>query len=122
MKNAYFCAMALLAAACAAHAQGLSDPTRPPGASALETETPAPSSPRLQSILISPQRKLAVINGEAVALGGRVGEATLIRISEASVVLKRNGELETLRMFPSGMDKKPAPASVARTREKGEKP
>ena len=104
--------------------QGLSDPMRPPSASALSGAAPIEveaeaSGPRLQSILISPTRKLAVISGQTVALGGRYGDATLVAISEASVVLKRGAERETLRLLPAA-EKKPAARRAGRAKEKGE--
>ena len=91
-------------------AQGLSDPMRPPGPP-LPTDRASPetqtSRPQLQSILLSPQRKVAVINGQTVVLGGRIGDATLLEISATGVVLKRAEGLETLRLLPD-TDKKPA--------------
>jgi MSHA biogenesis protein MshK len=97
-------------------AQGLADPTRPPLASADAFGEDAPAS-RLQSILISSGRKLAVINGQTVPLGGRAGDATLVRIDIAEVTLKRGDQYETLRMYP-GIDKKSALAS--RNKKNGE--
>src|SRR5205823_5413429 len=58
----------------AALAQPLNDPTRPPSATSPESGEPVPS--RLQSVLLSPTRKIAVIDGRAVRLGERVGDAT----------------------------------------------
>ena len=95
---------ALLAGA--AQAQPMGDPMRPPGLTASGGLAPEPSAgPHLQSVLISPQRRLAVINGETVALGGKVGDATLVRIAETGVVLKRGESLETLPLLP-GIEKK----------------
>ena len=107
--------MALAAGCSLAHAQVLNDPTRPPGVSpagsAAEVDARAGAT-QLQSILLSPGRKLAVINGQTVPLGGRIGDATLLAISETGVVLKRGAEVETLRLLPD-VDKKPArPAAV----------
>ena len=92
----------LLAAAASAHAQTLIDPTRPPSApigsaDALEETT----GMQLQGILFSSGRKVAVINGAMVPLGGMVGEAKLVRISETQVVLKKGDETEVLRLYPS---------------------
>src|SRR5262249_16196327 len=61
------------------------DPMRPPSAS----ETPALAAsggPRLESVLIAPDRRIAVINGEQVSVGGRVGAGEVIRITESEVV------------------------------------
>jgi MSHA biogenesis protein MshK len=120
MKPPGLCTIVLLASSFAAHGQGLADPTRPPSAP-LQSEAAAagsdPSRPQLHSILLSPSRKLAVINGETVALGGRFGEATLVRISETGVVLKRGEALEALPLLP-GIDKKSA---AKRRADKGDK-
>lgn len=96
-----------LAAWPAAHAQpALSDPTRPPmvlpGAlhHAIQPgEAPAKAS-RLQSVLISPHRRLAVIDGRTVPLGGKVDDATLVQIAETHVTLKQGDELKTLELYP----------------------
>jgi MSHA biogenesis protein MshK len=86
-----------------AQTTGLSDPTRPPNASTIAAAAGAPDAaagPRLQSVLISPDRKLAIIDGQTVALGGSVGDATLVQISETGVTLKRGAELTRLELYP----------------------
>lgn len=93
----------------AAHAQALSDPTRPPQVSAAAAAVaPGAAASRLQSVLISPARKLAVIDGRTVPLGGMVDGATLVAIRESEVVLQKGSERETLR-FHSGIERKPVP-------------
>jgi MSHA biogenesis protein MshK len=94
----------------AAHAQALADPTRPPqaaGSGPLLEAAPAERT-RLQSVLLSPGRKLAVIDGQTVPLGGRVGEATVVEISPDQVVLRQGAELRTLKLHPAAV-KKPIP-------------
>ena len=98
------------AASPAAHAQaGLSDPTRPPAASAEERRsagTPqARSAHRLQSVLLSPKRKLAVIDGHTVALGGRIDDALIVAITETGVTLRRGDQTEVLPLN-AGVQKK----------------
>jgi MSHA biogenesis protein MshK len=88
----------------AALAQALSDPTRPPSAASPQESEAAPS--RLQSVLISPTRKIAVIDGRTVRLGERVGDATLVAIAPSEVTLQRGAKYETLRMHPA-VEKKP---------------
>ncbi|MGH8686101.1 MAG: MSHA biogenesis protein MshK [Burkholderiales bacterium] len=94
----------VLGFACAARAQPapLVDPTRPP---IVEPERPAdagqkPAGPRLQSVLISPSRRVAVIDGNAVAVGEKFGEATVTAISEGAVVLRYADRKETLHLLP----------------------
>ena len=95
-----------LAAALPALAQtaGLTDPTRPPNASTIAASSgasdAAAAGPRLQSVLLSPDRKLAIIDGETVALGGSVGGATLVQISETGVTLKRGAQVTRLELYP----------------------
>ncbi|MDD5174830.1 MAG: hypothetical protein PHQ05_00215 [Sterolibacterium sp.] len=87
----------------------LSDPTRPPTtvvepASTATTEgVPPPSG--LQSIILGKGRKpMAVINGVAVELGDKIGDATLVKISESEVVLKGPAGKEILYLTP-GVEK-----------------
>lgn len=111
--RSFACALiaALTSAAAAAQAR-LPDPTRPPQRAPAADE-PAKtaeqgatrSGPRLQSILISPQRKLAVIDGRTVPLGGEVNGAKLVAITEGGVTLRRDGQSQTLRLNP-GVEKK----------------
>ena len=101
--------MILLAAAPGLLAQ-LADPTRPPSAGAAMpqgAQDDAPAGRQLQSVLLSGGRKLAVIDGRMVPLGGMIGEARVVRISETEVVLKSGQETETLKLYP-GVEKKPA--------------
>jgi len=80
---------------------GLADPTRPPfGAVNAGGEEAAPAGPQLQSVLISPARKVAVINGRTVPLGGRFRDATLTRITESGVELRKGSRVEVLKLFP----------------------
>jgi len=120
MRNGAFrCMMAIaaLVAMAGAQAQALTDPTRPPsaasGSPAAQEEAPGT---QLQSILLSSGRKVAVINGTMVPLGGMVGEARVVRITETEVVLKKGGETEVLKMYP-GIDKRPVKRTAARRGE-----
>ena len=100
-----FAAAAATLAMASARAQVLTDPTRPPNAPvAGEAPESGPPGTQLQSVLISPSRKLAVINGTMVPLGGMVGEAKLVKITESEVVLQKGSETEVLKLFP-GVDK-----------------
>jgi len=118
----YLMAVAMLAATAGARAQGLPDPTRPPSASASSALSGAQTAPeeitgtQLQSILLSRGRKIAVINGTMVPLGGMVGEARVVGISETQVVLKKGEETEILKMYP-GIDKHPVKRTAARRGE-----
>jgi MSHA biogenesis protein MshK len=112
----------LLCYACATWAQGgaLVDPTRPPTlttASGRE-ESAAPSGPQLQSVLISPTRRVAVISGSTVVQGGKYGNATVSSISEGAVLLRYADRKETLHLLPRVM-KRERPTDTAAQTQKG---
>lgn len=93
-----------------AKADALPDPTRPaigaePGAAGAE----APSGPRLQMIKISPSRRSAIIDGQEVTVGSRVGDMRVVKISEGEVVLRGKAGTETLKLF-TDVDKRPVMA------------
>jgi MSHA biogenesis protein MshK len=102
--------LALALAACSALAQPLADPMRPPQQASApapggdKASSEAPAVPQLHTILISGTRKLAVIDGATVPLGGRVGDAKVVRIAEAEVTLRRGEELQVLKLH-AGVEK-----------------
>ncbi|MET3131397.1 MSHA biogenesis protein MshK [Oxalobacteraceae bacterium GrIS 1.11] len=90
-------------------AQSLFDPTQPPASlntplvSGQVAPPVAPAGPELQSLLISRNpggRKIAVIDGQTLRVGSRLGDAVLVRMTETEVVLKRGKAYETLKLFP----------------------
>jgi hypothetical protein len=54
----------------------------------------------LQSVLISPERRSAIINGRLVALGDSFAGYQVAGIGESEVLLRSGGETRTLRLFP----------------------
>jgi hypothetical protein len=91
----------------AAFAQPLADPTRPPAQGPAQLRQAEPARQRLQSVLISAGRSIAVIDGRPVALGGRVGGATLVSIEPSEVTLQRGAARERLTLLPSAIEKRP---------------
>jgi MSHA biogenesis protein MshK len=84
-------------------AQSLSDPTRPPASlrGAQEgNQQSVTSGPILQSVLVSPERKVAVISGQTVSLGEKYGDARVVKITESEVVLSGSTGVQTLKLFP----------------------
>ena len=77
------------------------DPTRPPSAAlaAPDAEKGAPNR-TLQSVLIAPGRSVAVIDGQLVRVGSRLGDAQVVKIDESGVVLRSGGTTETLKLLP----------------------
>jgi len=92
-----------LAASPQAHAQAMSDPMRPPREILGGPEAPeavASTSPA-QVVIISSDRRQATINGRTVTLGGRYGDATLVRISDAEIVLQKPDSTEVIKLYSS---------------------
>ena len=97
-------------------AQGLNDPTRPPReilGGAAGTFEPAVSSSPAQVVIVSKDRHQATINGRTVSLGGRYGDATLVRISDEEIVLQRPEATETIKLYSSVQRKRHWPAARA---------
>jgi hypothetical protein len=90
-------------------AENLPDPTRPPALLLEPAGEAAPAEPGgglvLQSVLIAPDRRAAVIGGRAVPLGAKVGAFTLSAVRETEVTLTGPEGSRTLRLFP-GVDKR----------------
>lgn len=86
------------------YAEELADPTKPPvSISAPVVESGAAAVKKaagLQSILISKNRRAAIIDGVTVELGGRIDNATLVEVNAAYVVLKTNKGRRILNLFP----------------------
>jgi MSHA biogenesis protein MshK len=130
LKNKAKCFIMAATVICAlpCAAETFNDPTRPPmGAESGLTgdaQRSMSSGPVLQSVSISKRRKVATIGGQEVAIGGKFGESTLIRISDSEVTLRNpDGVLETLRMYPQVekkviLHKETKPAKKAANRAK----
>ena len=76
----------------------ITDPTIPPGFSAVVRDSAAGAPLKLQSTRVSDSSRSAVINGHVVSPGSRLGGATVLSIETGRVVLQRGKELITLRM------------------------
>jgi MSHA biogenesis protein MshK len=115
------CLLYLLPGLAPAWSEGLPDPTRPANFSASQvnggngTNGVPLGEPRLQSILLSRERKLAVINGQSVRLGEKYGDAVLVKLSAGEAVLKTGDQLQTLKLFAALEKKKAEPGKAAST-------
>lgn len=79
----------------------LHDPTRPPTFVFTPQEREIVNvGPVLQSIAFASGRRTAVISGQTVKTGSKIGEAKVVRINETEVVLKTGNSLQTLKLFP----------------------
>jgi len=86
-----------------AAADMLQDPTRPPAelsAPQGNAGTPATSGPQLQSVLISAHQRSAIISGQRVTVGEKLGDARVVMINENEVLLKGSSGVQTLKLFP----------------------
>lgn len=92
----------LYAATSAAHGASMADPTRPPGATAGDEGQSALSAPgaKLESVLIAPDRRIAIIGGQAFRVGEKYGEGRIVRITETEVVIRGPEASETLKLYP----------------------
>lgn len=88
------------------------DPTRPPNAIPEGGATTA-GEPRLQSVLIAPERRRAIIDGRTVRVGDKVGDSTVVRIAVGEVVLRRGADSRALKLLPY-IEKVRSPRSPAR--------
>jgi MSHA biogenesis protein MshK len=99
MKNNLRKVVALLATgflvAAAADVGDLPDPTNPSGHAGAGA-----ASSGVQSILITPRRKQAVIHGRTVRVGDRVGDAVVVDIQPYEVILNRGGRESRMRLVP----------------------
>ena len=68
----------------------LRDPTRP----YTTSERVLPSSPRfvVNAIIVSPKRRVAIVNGRRVGVGSSLGGATVVAIEQDQVVLESGGK------------------------------
>jgi len=106
---------AMLLLPVAVSAQGLTiDPTRPPvGYLATGADTgEGDGGPVLQSVMISPTQRTAIINGALVKVGEKYGDAVLTRVAESEVVLRSGGVNRVLKLYPR-VDKREAGQGAA---------
>jgi MSHA biogenesis protein MshK len=106
-----------------AWAQILVDPTRPPTPVVTQASEAAAPGFQLQSVMISPTRRSAIINGVTVELGGKYGDAVLMRVAEDQVVLRSGTSQQVLRLHPAVEKVGPKPIEpVAPAAEKSAPP
>ncbi len=81
--------------------KGLSDPTRPyTGGPATAAPAPEATGPVLQSTMISPADRRAVIGGRSYRVGDKIDGAVITDIQPYEVTLKRGDRTNRLRMNP----------------------
>lgn len=107
----------------AASAQNLPDPTRPPASLAIEEAKDAPSADEkaaapagFQTVILRKGKKpVAIINGESVELGGKLGDARLVKLTDSEAVLQGESGKEVFHLTP-GIERKNIVPPVAKVR------
>ncbi len=84
----FICAVAILSVPLAAGAQGLPDPTEPTRATADAPAGGVATRWLLQSTLVANDRRIATVNGMAVAVGDTVDGARVLRIDPYAVRIR----------------------------------
>jgi MSHA biogenesis protein MshK len=105
----FYCALA--------SAQGMKDPTRPPpglGAVQANTVQAAPTGPVLQSVILSPTRRAAMISGQVVERGENYGDAVLAEVAQDHVVLRTGAGTQVLKLYPGTEKTTPGKAPKGR--------
>ncbi len=84
----------------------LPDPTRPPFLAKPRVKSRPTPKPKLvlQVTLISPERRIAIINGRSYVLGSTIRGAVLTEIRPYEVTLRRNGREIRLRLVATRID------------------
>jgi hypothetical protein len=79
----------------------LPDPTRPPiGPAAAAAPKAEIAGPQLQSTMVSPTFRRAVISGRTYQPGDRLGGAVIVDIQPYEVTLRQDSRETRLRFFP----------------------
>jgi MSHA biogenesis protein MshK len=111
-------ALALILFSASAVAQVRNDPTRPPtgfGTGTADMDAAdAGGGMTLQSVMISPTSKTAIISGVMVKLGEKYGDAVLVKVAESEVVLKSGATSQVLKLYP-GVEKRDIAPTAAKT-------
>ena len=93
----------------AGHANALRDPTQPtdPALYFGYSDSQTVDGWSLQSILSSPERRIAIINGTRVREGDRIGSARVVRIHDSHVLLNTGNQTLTLHLLPESIKVRP---------------
>lgn len=102
LSSPYLAMLLLASTAQAAASERLADPTRPAHARA-----PAPvqqaSDLRLEAVLKSGDRHVAIVNGRVVRAGDLIGDARIEEVSSGAVRYSRGGQSRMLRLQEHAM-------------------
>lgn len=81
---------------------GLPDPTRPENLVQARQAARSVDITRLvlESTLVSPERRLAVVNGKTLAVGDNIDDVKITAITPFEVTAYRNGQQLRMRLLP----------------------
>ncbi len=92
-----------IAFASTADAAGTADPTRPPEGLMAAGAGPAVAQTGrlvLQSVLVAPDRQIAVVSGVPLAIGDEVQGHRLLRVTDTTAVLQGPAGRVSLKLYP----------------------
>ena len=102
MYHPYLAALLLTTLSAKSAADRLADPTRPPQASDASSG-PAQDSVRVEAVLHSTERDLAIVNGKIVRAGDRVSGVQIEAILVDGVRYLRDGQVHIARLQPASI-------------------
>lgn len=93
------------------------DPMRPPAAAnEREGGVAVAAESGVQTVILRPGgNSIAVINGQYLAVGDKLGDKRVLKIGESEVVLQGPGGREVVKLIPA-IEKMPAKKAVAAKR------
>lgn len=97
LNNRYLATLLLSMTAKSAMGDRLVDPTQPAHARATNTAETLPPV-RVEAILQSGERRLAIVNGKVVRAGDRVGSIHILEVHADGVRYSRGGETNVVRL------------------------
>jgi MSHA biogenesis protein MshK len=101
LHHPYLAALLLTLSAKAA-AGGLVDPTRPPQAPNTSSD-PSQEGVRVEAVLRSAERHLAIVNGKIVRAGDRVAGVQIEAILVDGIRYVRDGKVHVARLQPASI-------------------
>ena len=102
MYHPYLAALLLTTLSAKAAADRLADPTRPPQASDASAG-PTHEGVRVEAVLSSKERDLAIVNGKIVRAGDRVSGVQIEAILVDGVRYVRDGQVHVARLQPASI-------------------
>lgn len=116
-----FVMLLLVCASVASRADSFYDPTRPPPAFLPPAMQPAAASAPaekplvLQSILLSPQRKIAIISGQSVKVGQSIRGYQLLSLGSSEAQLQGPSGILILKLLPAQVPESASSGAVGKT-------